>query len=95
MSILDQVCHCQCKMCVEKTTQELQESRELWDKGQRDILFQTEEFSCEDGLCYDNFTNVIINGFKVSCDGDNAESVVRALLDFLGILDVSVKWEHK
>jgi hypothetical protein len=88
MKILEQ--GCTCDSCLEATKQCLQEARERWKNGDRHILFEPYHYECGEGCCSDWGTRVFINGFKITSDGDNTESAVEALMEFLEFDGVNI-----
>jgi hypothetical protein len=85
---------CTCKSCAALQQSELQDARDRWIAGEREILFRPYHYTCGDGCCDDYGTKVYVNGFQVAADADNSESVAMALMAFLNIDDVSVEWDY-
>lgn len=93
MSILDK--GCTCTSCMEIRKQNLKEARDKWNNGDRNILFQPYHYECGDGCCDEYGTNVYVNGFNLNCSGDDAESVVGSLIEFLNIDNVIIDYEYE
>lgn len=88
---------CTCPSCLEKTKLELIEARKAWENGYRSITFQPYHYSCSDGCCddYDDYgTRVYVNGFQITGDGENIESVIEAIMEFLEISEVQINTEY-
>lgn len=94
MSFLDY--GCTCDRCMKATLQNLQEARGKWNNGEREILFKSYHYSCGDGCCDDWGKNVYVNGFELlGCDGEDTESVIASLMEFLNIDNVNVDYEYE
>lgn len=93
MSLLEQ--GCTCNSCLENTKSLLDEAREQWNSGIRNIVFKPYHYSCGDGCCDNYGTNVYVNGFNLDCDGENAESVAERLMEFLEIDGVNIDFEYE
>jgi hypothetical protein len=89
VGILDQ--GCQCQTCSEHTKQNLKLARQKWNHDIREVVFKPYHHSCGDGCCDEYGTNVYVNGFDLNCDGEDAEQVISALIEFLNIENVSVE----
>jgi hypothetical protein len=65
--------------------------RQKWNHDIREVVFKPYHHSCGDGCCDEYGTNVYVNGFDLNCDGEDAEQVISALIEFLNIENVSVE----
>lgn len=91
IGILDQGCGCH--HCRESTKKQLEDARESWSNGEREIVFESFSRDCGDGCCTDYGVSVYVNGFEVlSHDGENAEHVTEVLMEFLEIDGVKVDY---
>lgn len=88
MNILEQ--GCTCESCMKITKQNLQNAKEKWDSGEREISFKNYHYTRSDGCCDEYGTNVFINGFDLNCNGEDAGSVIINLMEFLNIENVVV-----
>lgn len=93
MGILDQ--GCTCPTCLERTKQALQDARYRWKSGERNIVFNPYHYSCSDGCCDDYGTKVIVNGFQITDDGENIESVISNIMEFLEIDNVDINYDNE
>lgn len=89
MGLLDQ--GCTCDHCLNLTKQKLQAARDKWKEGKREIVFKHWHSSCGDGCCDNYGTNVYVNGFDLSCNGEDEEQIIASLMEFLNIDNVSVE----
>lgn len=93
MSIVDQ--GCTCASCSTNALQNLKAAREKWNNSEREITFRPYHYECGDGCCSEYGTNVYVNGFQLTRDGENAESVVSSLMEFLEIENVDIGFESE
>jgi hypothetical protein len=93
MKILDQ--GCTCVSCSKIILKELQESKEKWNNNERNIVFESYHHECGDGCCDYYGRNVYVNGFNINCDGENSESVVESLMEFLEIDNVNIEYKYE
>lgn len=84
---------CQCEKCFKITRDQLQDARTDWKCGKREVIFEAYHHSCSDGCCDDFGTRVYINGFNLGDVGDDTESFLEALMEFLEIDGVDVRFE--
>lgn len=92
MSLLEQ--GCDCEKCLGNTAKLLDEARVKWENGVREIVFKSYSYYCGDGCCSYDGTNVFVNGFHLDSDGENAESVTKRLMEFLGVENVKIDFEY-
>lgn len=88
MNILEQ--GCTCNHCLSKTKVALLDSRAKWLNGERKIEFKPYHYTCGDGCCDEYGTEVYVNGFQITRDGENVESVIECLMEFLEIENFSI-----
>lgn len=91
MGILDQ--GCTCPSCLAKTKLALLDAKGRWKNGERNIVFKPYHYSCSDGCCDDYGTKVFINGFQITGDGENFESVVSSIMEFLEVDNVEIDYD--
>ena len=85
---------CDCESCSEGRRQDLERARDEWKKGKKEIVFKPYHYTCIDGCCDNYGTDVYINEFELNYDGDNIESVLNDLFEFLDINNVSIDYEY-
>lgn len=93
MSIMD--VGCQCAFCKNKRLNSLEEAREKWRNGVKEIVFKPYHHTCSDGCCDEYGNRVYVNGFNLGCDGDNAEDVVRYLIEFIEEENVDIEYDYE
>jgi hypothetical protein len=75
-----------------KAKAELENARNEWKNGVRNIVFKPYHYTCPDGCCDDYGTDVYINGFHVSRQND-VDFVVELLMEFLNIDNVKIDYD--
>ena len=93
MGILDQ--YCTCPTCLERTKQALQNARSRWKNNERNIVFKPYHYTCGDGCCDDYGTIAFINEFQITDDGENIESVISNIMEFLEIDNVDINYDDE
>lgn len=92
MGILDY--GCTCSTCLAKTKLVLQDARDRWNNGEREIIFKPYHYTCSDGCCDDYGTKVFVNGFDINCNGDDAVSVLAGIMEFLEVDNVEIDYDY-
>ncbi len=93
MGILNQ--GCTCERCFNQILKELEIARSEWNNGVRNIVFKAYEYYCADKCCFSYGTDVYVNGFNVSCNGEDPEMILEALMEFLEIEGVNIDLEFE
>lgn len=86
---------CECKSCSKKRSEDSDRAFKEWTAGKRDISIRHWDWECGDGCCSDYGTDVHVNGFRlIYADGENVESVLDSVLEFLGYDNVNIEDEY-
>ncbi len=85
---------CTCPYCLNLQQESLEQAREKWERGERNVAFKSYHYTCEDGCCDDYGTTVCINGYQLAVDGNDTESTIKAFAAFLNIDGVKTELEY-